>query len=204
MVPSDLAGIFTNQPVVLAMFVVTGIILCLVGYRVFRVYSAAMGLLFGLLVSSYLCVYYHYGNVLPVILVSSLVSAVAFWLLYRLGLFATGAAAGYFVGLYLLPSYPIYSYALAALVGVTILFIERFVVILITAFLGATFITLATHMAINGLTIYDVTTDIRGALDAMFSNPLMFLLWLSLVVTGMVTQLTLLKEKTEEEEVEGF
>ncbi len=199
MVPEDIELIFTNQPLVLTMFVITGLILLLVGYRVFRLYSAAIGLLFGLLVGSYLCYSYNCENIMIVIVLSAGISAIAFWLVYRLGLFATGAAVGYFVGLYLLPNYPIYAYVLAVLVGLMNFFIERIVVVLITSFFGATFITLATHMAITGTTIQKLVADVRGVLDDMFANPYVFILWLSLIATGVVTQLVLLKERVEEE-----
>jgi len=198
MQPVEIAEILTSQAAVLTSMVVIGLILCFIGYRVFRFYSAAIGFLVGELVGIYIVMDYFKEYPLLVILVSAVIGAALFGLLYELGLVVTGAAFGYFLGLYLLPDYPIYSYVLAGLIAFTNLFLERALTVIITSVLGASFIMLATHMAVSGLHIYDILTDLRNTFDIMLNNMFLDLLWFVLVLTGIITQLVVHKEEEEE------
>ncbi len=198
MQPVEIAEVLTSQAAVLTSMVVIGLILCFIGYRVFRFYSAAIGFLVGELVGVYIVMNYFKEYPLLVILVSAVIGAALFGLLYELGLVVTGAAFGYFLGLYLLPDYPIYSYVLAGLIAFTNLFLERALTVIITSVLGASFIMLATHMAVSGLHIYDILTDLRNTFDIMLNNMFLDLLWFVLVLTGIITQLVVHKEEEEE------
>ncbi|WP_290597960.1 MULTISPECIES: DUF4203 domain-containing protein [unclassified Archaeoglobus] len=200
MQPIEIAEILTSQAAVLTSMVIIGLVLCFAGYRIFSIYSAAIGFLIGLLVGIYIVMDYFKENPFLVLLISAILGAVVFGLVFELGLIVTGAAFGYFFGLYLLPDYPIYSYILAGLFAFTNLFLERALTVLITAVLGASFIMLATHMAVNGLHIYDILTDLRDTFDIMTRNIFLDLLWFVLVLTGIITQLVLHKEEKEEEE----
>ena len=200
MQPEQIAEILTNQPVVLGSLVAVGLIMCFVGYRIFNLYSAAMGFLVGLLAGIYFVMNFFGEYPLAVILITAVATAVVFGLVYEIGLVITGAAFGYFVGLYVLPHYTIYAYVLALLFGLVNLFLERAVTVVITTVIGASFITLATFMGISGMHIYDVLGDPRGTFDALFSNVFMLLLWLSLFITGIITQLAVYKGEREEKE----
>ncbi len=200
MQPEQIAEILTNQPVVLGSLVAVGLIMCFVGYRIFNLYSAAMGFLVGLLAGIYFVMNFFGEYPLAVILITAVATAVVFGLVYEIGLVITGAAFGYFVGLYVLPHYTIYAYVLALLFGLVNLFLERAVTVIITTVIGASFITLATFMGISGMHIYDVLGDPKGTFDALFSNVFMLLLWLSLFITGIITQLAVYKGEREEEE----
>lgn len=200
MQPIEIAEILTSQAAVLTSMVIIGLVLCFAGYRIFSIYSAAIGFLIGLLVGIYIVMDYFKENPFLVLLISAILGAVVFGLVFELGLIVTGAAFGFFLGLYLLPDYPIYSYILAGLFAFTNLFLERALTVLITAVLGASFIMLATHMAVNGLHIYDILTDLRDTFDIMTRNIFLDLLWFVLVLTGIITQLVLHKEEKEEEE----
>lgn len=200
MQPEQIAEILTNQPVVLGSLVAVGLIMCFVGYRIFNLYSAAMGFLVGLLAGIYFVMNFFGEYPLAVILITAVATAVVFGLVYEIGLVITGAAFGYFVGLYVLPHYTIYAYVLALLFGLVNLFLERAVTVVITTVIGASFITLATFMGISGMHIYDVLGDPKGTFDALFSNVFMLLLWLSLFITGIITQLAVYKGEREEEE----
>ncbi len=200
MQPEQIAEILTNQPVVLGSLVAVGLIMCFVGYRIFNLYSAAMGFLVGLLAGIYFVMNFFGEYPLAVILITAVATAVVFGLVYEIGLVITGAAFGYFVGLYVLPHYTIYAYVLALLFGLVNLFLERAVTVVITTVIGASFITLATFMGISGMHIYDVLGDPKGTFDALFSNVFMLLLWLSLLITGIITQLAVYKGEREEEE----
>lgn len=200
MQPEQIAEILTNQPVVLGSLVAVGLIMCFVGYRIFNLYSAAMGFLVGLLAGIYFVMNFFGEYPLAVILITAVATAVVFGLVYEIGLVITGAAFGYFVGLYVLPHYTIYAYVLALLFGLVNLFLERAVTVVITTVIGASFITLATFMGISGMHIYDVLGDPKGTFDALFSNVFMLLLWLSLFITGIITQLAVYKGEREEKE----
>ncbi len=199
MQPEQIVSVLTNQPVVLGSLVAVGLIMCFVGYRIFNLYSAAMGFLVGLLAGIYFVMDFFKEYPLVVILVTAIATAVVFGLVYEIGLVITGAAFGYFVGLYVLPHYSIYAYVLALLFGLVNLFLERAVTVVITTVIGASFITLATFMAVNGIHIYDVLGDPKGTFDALFSNVFMVLLWMSLLITGIITQLAVYRGEKEEE-----
>ncbi|WP_202319150.1 TM7S3/TM198-like domain-containing protein [Archaeoglobus neptunius] len=198
MQPVELAEILTSQWTVLTSMIIVGLILCFVGYRIFRYYSAAIGFLVGELVGIYVVIEF-YGNALIAILLSAIAGAILFGLVYELGVIVTGAAFGYFLGLYLLPNYPIYAYVLGGLFAFTNLFVERPLTVLITSVFGSAFVVLATQMAITGMHIYDVLNDPRLVLDLMVSNIFMDLLWFTLVLTGIITQFVLYKEERKEE-----
>ncbi len=195
----QVAEILTNQPVVLGSLVTVGLIMCFVGYRIFNLYSAAMGFLVGLVVGIYFVMDFFKEYPLLVILATAIGTTIVFGLVYEIGLVITGAAFGYFVGLYVLPHYSIYAYILALLFGLVNLFLERAVTVVITTVIGASFVTLATFMAVNGLHIYDVLGDPKTTFDALFSNTFMLLLWLSLMITGIITQLAVYKGEKKEE-----
>ncbi|MBO8179937.1 MAG: DUF4203 domain-containing protein [Archaeoglobus sp.] len=199
MQPIEIAEMLTSQAAVLTSLVIIGLILCFIGYRIFRVYSAVIGFLIGELVGIYVTMNY-YENALVAILASAAVGAVLFALIDELGLIVTGAAFGYFVGIYLLPEYQIYAFVLAALFALTNLFIEKPLTVLITSVIGASSIVLAVHMGITGAHIYDVLADPKGAFDIMFSNAYFDLLWFTLILTGIITQYVAHKEEVEEEE----
>lgn len=183
---------------VISTMVVVGLLLNLLGYRIFRLYSLIIGVLMGLVFSTYLVLNFHLNSVALIVIFTCSVFAALFWLVYRAGLFVTGALSGYFFGIYLIPDVPIYAYALALLAGFITILAERFMMVLITALIGATLITLATYMTLNGYEMAAILLDVRGNFNLMFLNPLLFLLWLSISVMGVTTQLTILKEKAEE------
>uniref|UniRef100_A0A7C3MBE1 TMEM198/TM7SF3 family protein n=1 Tax=Archaeoglobus fulgidus TaxID=2234 RepID=A0A7C3MBE1_ARCFL len=194
----EIAELLTSQPAVLSSLVVIGLALCLIGYRIFRVYSAVIGFLIGVLAGIYIVVNY-YENAVVAILASALAGAVLFALIDEFGLIATGAVFGYFAGLYFLPEYQIYALALAALFGLINLFVEKPMTVIITSVLGASSIALAVHMGITGMHIYDVIADPRRTFDMIFSNMYFNLLWFTLVITGIITQYVAHKEEVEEE-----
>ncbi|MET1124990.1 MAG: DUF4203 domain-containing protein [Archaeoglobaceae archaeon] len=189
----------SSNVLTLAMLVIAGILLNMLGYRIFRLYSAIIGVFVGLVLGTYIVVHNSVPNPAVVVLFTSALTAAIFWLVYRAGLFVTGAAAGFFTGLYLLPTFPIYSYVLAVFGGLATILAERVMMIFITAAIGGTLITLATYMAVNGLSLSEILSDVRLSFDSMFGNPLLLLLWFSLLVMGLVTQLAILREKAEEE-----
>jgi hypothetical protein len=192
------AEIITSQAAVISSLVVVGLILCFVGYRIFRFYSAVIGFLIGELLGIYVVLNYY--NNIYVVFAAAIIGAVVFGLVNELGLLVTGAVFGYLVGIYFLPEYQIYALVLAGLVALINLFVEKPVTVLITAVIGASSIILAIHMWISGMHIYDVLNDPKAVFDLTFANVYFDLLWFTLVLTGIITQYVAHKEEHKEEE----
>ncbi|MEM0203007.1 MAG: DUF4203 domain-containing protein [Archaeoglobaceae archaeon] len=183
-----------SPPVAVALMIVVGLLLCLAGYRFFKLYTAVVGFIIGFIVGSYL---WHFSLV-PI--ASGVVSAIFFWLIYRLGLFVTGAVMGYVFADLILPSKLIYSYPIALLFGLMTLFLEKAMLILITAFLGSTAVTFAVYTITSGALFTTFVVDPRHLILVVFASPLYFLLWLVLGIIGVVSQLVLAREEKRLEE----
>ena len=190
------AEVLTSQAAVLSSLVVVGLVLCFVGYRIFRFYSAVIGFLIGELLGIYIILNYY--NSIYVVFASAVIGAVVFGLVNELGLLVTGAVFGYLVGIYLLPQYQLYAFVLAGLVALINLFIEKPVTVVISSVIGSTSIVLALQMWISGMHIYDVLNDPKAVLDITFANVYFDLLWFTLVLTGIITQYVAYKEEREE------
>ncbi|MDI9611190.1 MAG: DUF4203 domain-containing protein [Archaeoglobales archaeon] len=184
-----------NQPLVATLLILVGFTVCLTGYKIFRLYSAGIGFIIGVIVGYYISIYV--GNSLMVFLISGIAFAIAFWLVYRLGLFLTGAVVGYMFLAYLLPEKLLFIYVFAVLCGILVLFIERFLFIVITAFLGATSVVVAIYILIAGATIEEFLSNPAILVDVAFSSALMFLLWFTLGILGIVSQIVLTREEEE-------
>lgn len=185
--------ILYNQPLVAALLIIVGFAVCLTGYKIFRLYSAGIGFIIGVIIGYYISSYI--GDSLMVYLLSGIAFALAFWLVYRLGLFLTGAVVGYMFLAYLLPERLLFVYVFAVLCGILVLFIERFLFVVITAFLGATAVVVAIYILITGTTIEEFLSNPASLIEVAFSSALMFLLWFTLGILGIVSQLVLTKEE---------
>ncbi|MEM2786965.1 MAG: DUF4203 domain-containing protein, partial [Archaeoglobaceae archaeon] len=129
---------------------------------------------------------------------TGIVLAIIFGLFYNVGLFLTGTVIGYMFLNYLLPEKMLYAYVFAILCGILVLFLERALVIIITAFLGATAIVVAVEMLVTGTSVEVFLFDPRNALQVAFLSPLLFLLWFVMGIIGIVTQLVLTRETSKE------
>ncbi|MEM2345840.1 MAG: DUF4203 domain-containing protein [Archaeoglobaceae archaeon] len=185
---------FLTPHIAVVVLVAIGLLLCFAGYRIFKFYIAFIGFIIGFILSHYFSPYIEVPF-LPFIM--GVIFAIVFWKIYRAGLFITGALAGYMLSDSLLPGKFIYAYSLAGFFGILILFLEKFLVILITAFLGSTAIVLATYLVITGDLYILFAVDPKILLSVAFSSPLLFLLWLVLGVIGIASQLVLAKEEEE-------
>ncbi|MEM0089323.1 MAG: DUF4203 domain-containing protein [Archaeoglobaceae archaeon] len=183
-----------SPPVAVALMIVVGLLLCLAGYRFFKLYTAAIGFIIGFIIGSY---FWHF-SLFPI--ASGVVSAIFFWLIYRLGLFVTGAVVGYMFADMILPDKLIYSYPTAILFGLLTLFLEKAMLILITAFLGSTAVTFAVYTITSGELFTTFVADPRHLVLVVFASPLYFLLWLVLGVIGVVSQLVIAKEEKKSED----
>ncbi|MCS7130779.1 MAG: TMEM198/TM7SF3 family protein [Archaeoglobaceae archaeon] len=183
-----------NQPLLVSLLILSGFAVCLAGYKIFRLYSAAIGFVIGIIVGYYVSIYFGFFPLIS-FLISGMIFAVVFWLIYRLGLFLTGAVVGYMFLSYLIPERLLFVYVFAVLCGILVLFIERFLFIVITAFLGATAFVVAIYILITGTLVEEFLLEPRSIVSVAFSSPLMFLLWFTLGVLGTISQLVLTREE---------
>lgn len=183
-----------SPPVAISLITLAGLMLCFAGYKLFKLYTAVVGFIVGFILGSYL---WHFSWI-P--LATGAVFAIFFWLIYRLGLFVTGAIIGYMFADFILPSKIVYSYPIAVLVGLMTLFLEKAMLMLITAFLGSTAITFAVYTVASGELFTNFVVDPRYLISVVFASQLYFLLWLVLGIIGVVSQLVLAREERKPEE----
>lgn len=187
-----------NPLFIVTVLVLGGLIVGFAGYKLFRLYSAAIGFAVGVILGYYVSLLVFGEPSLWTYFATGVVLAIVFWLFYRIGLFLTGLIIGYMFLSSLLPDKALYAYVFAVLCGIFVLFVERFLVILITAFLGATAIVLAIEILLSGTGAYEFLLDPRNALAVAFSSLALFILWFVLGVIGIVTQFVLTKETGED------
>jgi hypothetical protein len=199
---SSILDFFRNELILAAFMVIVGLILCFAGYRVFKLYIAFIGFISGLVVGAYFSTIYpfEYSFLAPVFV--GIVGAVVFWLFYKVGLFAVGAIPGYMVGLMIAPHNGIYAVALSILLGLSALFIERLVVILISSLVGAWAVIEAIYVPVFGKSFETILSDPTSFMEPISSNTILAVLWVILVITGIISQLAILKEEEYEEQFE--
>uniref|UniRef100_A0A7J2TIB9 TMEM198/TM7SF3 family protein n=1 Tax=Archaeoglobus fulgidus TaxID=2234 RepID=A0A7J2TIB9_ARCFL len=178
---------------VVALIIVVGLVLCFVGYKLFKLYSAVIGFILGIIAGHYLVSYTFESFWTPLIL--GFVFAILFWFIYKIALFFTGAVVGYMLADAILPERLIYTIPSAVFFGILTLFIERALLIIITAFLGSTAITFGIYTLVSG-EILRIALDPRALLSVAFASPLYFLLWLVLGIIGVISQIVLAREES--------
>ncbi|MEM2190511.1 MAG: DUF4203 domain-containing protein [Archaeoglobaceae archaeon] len=188
----DWMDLMYNPMFIVAVLVFGGLIVGFAGYKLFRLYSAVIGFVVGVILGYYISLFVGYSFLTYI--ATGIVLAIIFGLFYNVGLFLTGTVIGYMFLNYLLPEKMLYAYVFAILCGILVLFLERALVIIITAFLGATAIVVAVEMLVTGTSVEVFLFDPRNALQVAFSSPLLFLLWFVMGIIGIVTQLVLTKE----------
>ncbi len=179
-----------------AILIVTGLVLCFAGFKLFKLYSAVMGFIIGIILGHYASQYTLESFWTPLVLGATF--AVVFWLFYRVALFLTGSMIGYMLSDAILPGRMIYTITTAAFFGIVTIFIERALLIILTAFLGSTAITFAVYALISG-EIFNLSYDPRVLISAAFASPLYFLLWLVLGIIGVTSQIVLAREESSTE-----
>ncbi|MEG9195146.1 MAG: DUF4203 domain-containing protein [Candidatus Methanoglobus sp.] len=187
-----------NPFLIVTILIFGGLIVGFAGYKLFKIYSAVIGFAVGIILGYYISLLLFGAPSLITYLAAGVVLAVIFWLFHSAGLFITSIVIGYMFLSSLLPEKMLYSYVFAFLCGILVLFLERALITIITALLGATAITVAVEMLISGRTVYEFLLDPRNALSVAFSSPLLFLLWLVMGVIGVVTQIVLTKETSSD------
>ncbi|MEM0214368.1 MAG: DUF4203 domain-containing protein [Archaeoglobaceae archaeon] len=192
----DWMDLMYNPMFIVAVLVFGGLIVGFAGYKLFRLYSAVIGFVVGVILGYYISLFVGYSFLTYI--ATGIVLAIIFGLFYNVGLFLTGTVIGYMFLNYLLPEKMLYAYVFAILCGILVLFLERALVIIITAFLGATAIVVAVEMLVTGTSVEVFLFDPRNALQVAFLSPLLFLLWFVMGIIGIVTQLVLTRETSKE------
>ncbi|MEM0330856.1 MAG: DUF4203 domain-containing protein [Archaeoglobaceae archaeon] len=192
----DWMDLMYNPMFIVAVLVFGGLIVGFAGYKLFKLYSAVIGFVVGVILGYYISLFVGYSFLTYI--ATGIVLAIIFGLFYNVGLFLTGTVIGYMFLNYLLPEKMLYAYVFAILCGILVLFLERALVIIITAFLGATAIVVAVEMLVTGTSVEVFLFDPRNALQVAFLSPLLFLLWFVMGIIGIVTQLVLTRETSKE------
>jgi hypothetical protein len=184
-----------------------GLLNCFFGYRIFRFMLALWGLVLGAYVGATVAGNLADGQLLWVIVggvVGAILGAVLMSLLYFLGVFVVGAAAGAVladaVGVAAGIDMPtLVVIIVAVVVGIIALILQRVVLILATAFLGAWAVVSGALSLLAGTS----TTPAELYGDAVQAGELLpglpalvvLLAWLVLALLGAVTQFAMTRER---------
>ncbi|NLF10219.1 MAG: TMEM198/TM7SF3 family protein [Anaerolineaceae bacterium] len=184
-----------------------GLLNCFFGYRIFRFMLALWGLVLGAYVGATVAGNLADGQLLWVIVggvVGAILGAVLMSLLYFLGVFVVGAAAGAVladaVGVAAGIDMPtLVVIIVAVVVGIIALILQRVVLILATAFLGAWAVVSGALSLLAGTS----TTPAELYGDAVQAGQLLpglpslvvLLAWLVLALLGAVTQFAMTRER---------
>ncbi len=197
----------TGGTVLVAILTIAfGLLNCFFGYRIFRFMLALWGLVLGAYVGATVAGNLADGQLLWVIVggvVGAILGAVLMSLLYFLGVFVVGAAAGAVladaVGVAAGIDMPtLVVIIVAVVVGIIALILQRVVIILATAFLGAWAVVSGALSLLAGTS----TTPAELYGDAVQAGELLpglpslvvLLAWLVLALLGAVTQFAMTRE----------
>lgn len=183
-----------ENSIVLGSFVVFGLLMNLLGYKIFRRYSAMLGVFFGVLFSISVFTLIKIENVFMILLTTAIL-AILFSVFYNFGLAFTGFTVGYLLTFYL-SSDLAFSLIVASFLGIMTLMIEKMIV-LITSSIGSSVITFTFYTLLKDLEFGQVAMELEKHIDSILSEPLLVVFWLCLSINGIITQLITIKEKGE-------
>ena len=172
-----------------------GILNCFFGYRWFRVLLAIWGFFLGGALGMSLVAQGAPLVILIVGFISAILGAIAITLLFRVAVFLVGAVLGYSLTLALLTTLGVSGNVLlwallgAAIFGAVALLLNRYFVVIITAFSGASTILTGVTLILTGEQVIEAFRQ-REALQAAVDNPpaLVGVIWLLLALAGIIIQ----------------
>lgn len=171
---------------------VAGVVLCFAGYKVFKGALALLGFLAGFAIGYGISfAWFGLQMVLALVvgLIGGLIGAVVTGLIYSVGVFLLGAAFGVLLGAGIstaVPIEPAITVILCALIcGILAVFVQRLLVIIASAGVGAALIVAGLNAVLG-----------KGALPALVSAPQvlshpaawMGIIWLVFFAVGMIAQ----------------
>jgi len=204
----DVLDLGTGGTVLVAILtIIFGLLNCFFGYRIFRFMLALWGLVLGAYAGATLAGNLAGGELLWVIVggvVGAILGAILMSLLYFLGVFVVGAAAGAVlanaIGVAIGIDMPtLVVIIVAVVVGIIALILQRLVLILATAFLGAWAVVSGALSLLAGTSITPAELY-GGAVQAGELLPglpslVVLLAWLVLALLGAVTQFAVTRER---------
>jgi hypothetical protein len=182
-----------------------GLLNCFLGYRIFRfmlgVYGFVLGAIAGLVIAGLVTDPEGWGLVLPAF-IGGVVGAGLMVLLYLVGVFVVGAAAGVLlvsaVGAGLdVTMPPAVVIIVAVVLGIVALILQKVVIVVATALSGAWAAVMGAVSLIVGREVSLMDLFVRPAAWQRAGLPLLaiLLVWLVLAIAGAVVQFSTTKEK---------
>jgi hypothetical protein len=184
-----------------------GLLNCFFGYRIFRFMLALWGLVLGAYVGATLAGNLTDGQLLWVIIggvVGGIIGAALMSLLYLVGVFIVGAAAGVVlanaVGVAAGIDMPdLVVIIVAVVVGIIALILQRVVIILATAFIGSWAVvsgglSLLVGASVTPTELYGDAAQ-AGEVAAGVPSLIVLIFWLVLAMVGAITQFAMTRER---------
>lgn len=186
-----------------SLFILTGLLICFFGYRIFRFVLAVAGFIIGASFIAGVAYTLTEGQDLLVIIIAGIaggfISALALLFLYSAGVFILGALFGIvlFSGTSIFINYnisPIIYIIPAVLCGVLALLVQRFMLILITSLIGAWIAVISTlYILIHNFNPF--TPDFISNLSEIELYRIVLSL-LALSILGFISQYLIFPKKT--------
>ena len=193
-----MTGIGLAGGIIITLF---GILNCFYGYRWFRVLLGIWGFFLGGALGMSLTAQAAPLVILIVGIVSAILGAIAIIVLFRVAVFVVGAVLGYSLTLALLTNLSVPDNILLwALLGAVIfgglaLLLNRYFVVIITAFSGASAILTGVTLMLTGEQVIGAFQQ-QQAIQSALDNPpaLVGIFWLLLALSGTIIQYRSLRE----------
>jgi hypothetical protein len=203
-------GYFSEMPAVTALIpLIIGVVSCFWGYRLFRVVLGIMGFILAAFFAGSFAYGLSDGSVLVATvaaIIGGFIGAFLVSFVYFLGVFILGAAGGWVMGTIVAGAAAYGSrfavgIVLAVLCGVLAVVLQRIVIIMATATIGAWNVIAALYLLVGGawrspLVFWNPGWMFRVGGGRSF---VMLLLWLALSIAGIIFQMRFGRERRIEE-----
>ena len=188
---------FDSQRSFAIFSIIIGVIVCFWGYRIFKVVLGIAGFIAGA------ALFYHFGahytaNMIVLVILAifgGLIGASLSVAFYYIGLFLLGALAGWQLGFLISTAINIEFVIIipiiaAAIAGILACFVQRPIIIISTALIGAwSVVTGGFYFLGTGIIPVDLFRDPFMLVESLReTNPVVILAWIALSIAGMIFQ----------------
>jgi hypothetical protein len=188
---------FESQRSFAIFSIIVGVIVCFWGYRIFKVVLGIAGFIAGA------ALFYHFGahytaNMIVLVILAifgGMIGASLSVAFYYIGLFLLGALAGWQIGFLISAAINIEFIILvpiiaAMIAGIIACFIQRPIIIISTALIGAwSVVTGGFYFFGTGIIPTDLFRDPFMLIESLReTNPVVILAWIALSIAGMIFQ----------------
>ena len=185
--------------------IILGLLTCFFGYRMFKIILGILGFFLGAALAGSFAVSAISDSQFALIfitIIGGIAGAVVLVAFYFLGVFLFGAGLGYLAGVTLCLRMGwsheiIISFILAAVVGVLALLIQRFMIIVSTAFVGSWAVISGFYYLLNEEFHLIINSRIRESFSLVEepSGLILLLLWILLAIVGIIIQYSVTAKK---------